>query len=127
MPRVAARINEPENGWLFDQRWGVDVGVPAAASLISLVEEGTDTVDTVALMRLAKAGVNLIETVISAASRAAGRTLGEIPLPPGTVVAAAVRDGRPTVPDAAFRLEPGDELLVVSDTARADDIHAAFQ
>ena len=30
-PRVAARISEPGNEWLFDQRWGVDVAVPAAA------------------------------------------------------------------------------------------------
>ncbi|HEU4421320.1 MAG TPA: TrkA family potassium uptake protein [Pilimelia sp.] len=127
VPRVAARINDPENGWLFDQRWGVDVAIPAAAPLISLIEEATDTTDTVALMRLSKAGVNVIETAITSASRAAGRTLGEIPLPPGTVVATAVRGGRPIVPDAGFRLRPGDELLVVSETARAEDIHATFQ
>jgi trk system potassium uptake protein TrkA len=127
VPRVAARVNEPENGWLFDDRWGVDVSVPAAAPLVSLIEEGTDTNDTVALMRLARAGVNVIETAITPASRAAGRPLREVPLPARTVVAAAVRQGQPIVPDAGFLLQPGDELLVVSESARAEEIHAAFQ
>ncbi|MEU2310062.1 potassium channel family protein, partial [Streptomyces misionensis] len=35
--RVAARVNEEENAWLFDQRWGVDVAVPGATPLISLI------------------------------------------------------------------------------------------
>jgi trk system potassium uptake protein TrkA len=127
VPRVAARINDPENAWLFDEAWGVDVGVPAAAPLISLIEEGAATTDTVALMRLTKAGVTVIETAITPDSRAAGRTLDEVDLPAGTVVATVVRGGRPVVPDASFRFSPGDELLVVSQTARAADIHAAFQ
>ncbi|MFE2103067.1 potassium channel family protein, partial [Streptomyces sp. NPDC059468] len=96
--RVAARINDAENAWLFDQRWGVDVAVPSATPLISLIEEATGATDTVALLRLSKAGVEVIETAITEQSRAAGRALGEIPLPAGTVVATVVRDGRPTVP-----------------------------
>ena len=48
VPRVAARINDTDNGWLFDHHWGVDVAVPAATPLISLIEEATGTTDTVA-------------------------------------------------------------------------------
>lgn len=33
--RVAARVNDEENTWLFDHRWGVDVAVPATGPLIS--------------------------------------------------------------------------------------------
>ncbi|MFF7125602.1 MULTISPECIES: potassium channel family protein [unclassified Streptomyces] len=125
--RVAARINDAENAWLFDQRWGVDVAVPSATPLISLIEEATGATDTVALLRLSKAGVEVIETAITEQSRAAGRALGEIPLPAGTVVATVVRDGRPTVPGPEVRLLPGDELLLVSHEATEQEIHAAFQ
>jgi trk system potassium uptake protein TrkA len=127
VPRVVARINDPDNGWLFDQRWGVDVGLAAAAPLISLIEEATGIADTVALLRLSTAGVNIIETAIAAGSRAAGRFLSDLPLPAGTVVAAVIRRGQPIVPGARFCVQAGDELLVVSDTANADDIHAVFQ
>lgn len=127
VPRVAARVNEADNAWLFDGRWGVDVAVPSATPLISLIEEATGATDTVALLRLSKAGVEVIETAITRQSRTAGRALGDVVLPEGTVVATIVRDGQPTVPDPAERLRPGDELLVVSHTATEQEIHAAFQ
>jgi trk system potassium uptake protein TrkA len=127
VPRVVARVNDPDNAWLFDHRWGVDVAIPAATPLISLIEEATGAADTVALLRLSRAGVSVIETAISARSQAAGRALGDIALPAGTVVTTVIRDGQPTVPGPQFQLEPGDELLVVSETATDRDIHAAFQ
>jgi trk system potassium uptake protein TrkA len=127
VPRVAARVNDAENTWLFDRNWGVDTAVPAATPLISLIEEATGATDTVALLRLSKAGVDVIETAITAQSRAAGRALAEITLPAGTVIATVVRDGQPTVPTPEMRLRPGDELLVVSHAATEQEIHAAFQ
>ncbi|AVV45696.1 TrkA family potassium uptake protein [Streptomyces sp. ID05-04B] len=127
VPRVAARVNDADNAWLFDERWGVDVAVPSATPLISLIEEATGATDTVALLRLSKAGVEVIETAITEQSRTAGRALGEVRLPEGTVVATIVRAGQPTVPDPAERLRPGDELLLVSHTATEHEIHAAFQ
>ncbi|MFF3890097.1 potassium channel family protein [Streptomyces sp. NPDC001914] len=127
VPRVAARVNDSDNAWLFDERWGVDVAVPAATPLISLIEEATGATDTVALLRLSKAGVEVFETVITERSRTKGRALGEVALPDGTVVATIVRDGQPTAPDPAERLRPGDELLLVSHTAAEHEIHAAFQ
>ncbi|KUO06257.1 potassium channel family protein [Streptomyces caeruleatus] len=127
VPRVAARVNDADNAWLFDERWGVDVAVPAATPLISLIEEATGATDTVALLRLSKAGVDVIETAITPQSKAVGRVLGDIRLPEGTVVATIVREGQPTVPDPAIRLAAGDELLLVSHSATEQEIHAAFQ
>ncbi|MFF7795689.1 NAD-binding protein [Streptomyces sp. NPDC007991] len=127
VPRVAARVNDADDAWLFDARWGVDVAVPAATPLISLIEEATGATDTVALLRLSKAGVDVIETAITPQSRAVGQALGEVRLPEGTVVATIVRDGQPTVPDPVIRLRAGDELLIVSHSATEQEIHAAFQ
>ncbi|MCX4595849.1 NAD-binding protein [Streptomyces sp. NBC_01549] len=127
VPRVAARVNDAENAWLFDRRWGVDTAVPAATPLISLIEEATGATDTVALLRLSKAGVDVTETAITPRSLAAGRTLAEITLPAGALIATVVRDGQPNVPTPETRLQPGDELLVVSHAATEQEIHAAFQ
>ncbi|MFB7225451.1 potassium channel family protein [Streptomyces sp. NPDC056227] len=127
VPRVAARVNDAENTWLFDQQWGVDTAVPAATPLISLIEEATGATDTVALLRLSKAGVDVIETAITPQSHAVGCTLAEITLPAGSVIATIIRTGQPTVPSPEMRLRPGDELLVVSHSATEQEIHAAFQ
>jgi trk system potassium uptake protein TrkA len=120
-------VNDPDNGWLFDQEWGVDVAIPSATPLVSLIEEATGATDTVALLRLARAGVNLIETAITDTSGSAGRRIADITLPAGSIVAAVIHEGQPAVPDAAYRLQPGDELLVVSEGASEQEIHAAFQ
>jgi trk system potassium uptake protein TrkA len=127
VPRVVARVNYSENGWLFTERWGVDVAISAATSLMSQIEEATASADTVGLLELASAGVRVIETLITDRSRAAGMTLAEVSLPPGTMVATVVRGGEPKVPNGAFRLEAGDEVLVVSDSSTEDDVRSAFQ
>ncbi len=124
--RVIARVNDPDNAWLFDERWGIDVAVPAETPLISLIEEATEATDTVSLLRLSKAGVNVIETSITAGSRADGHRLSELVLPAGTVVATVIREGRPSVPGRGFVLRAGDELLVVSETATKEEIRTAF-
>lgn len=127
VPRVAARVNDDENAWLFDRHWGVDIALPAAAPLVSLIEEATEATDTVALLRLSKAGVDVIETAITGRSRAAGRSLSDVSLPAGTIVATVIRDGQPTAPAPELLLEPGDEVLLVSHEASEREIHAAFQ
>lgn len=125
--RVVARVNDADNGWLFDSHWGVDAAIPSAAPIISLIEEATQSSDTVSLLRLGKAGVNLVETSIEAQSSAAGRSLSELVLPDKSVVAAVIREGTPTVPDPSFELRVGDEVLIVSQAATEAQIHAAFQ
>lgn len=127
VPRVVARVNHTENEWLFTDRWGVDVAISAATSLMSQIEEATAGADTVGLLQLASAGVRVIETLITDRSRAAGLTLAEVSLPTGTMVATVVRSGEPKVPNGSFRLEVGDEVLVVSESSTEDDIRTAFQ
>jgi trk system potassium uptake protein TrkA len=127
VPRVAARVNDPDNAWLFDNWWGVDIAVPAAAPLISLIEEAGGVADTVSLLRLGKAKVTLIETAITEHSRTVGHRLADVQLPSGTVIATVVRGGTPVVPVPETVLEAGDELLVVSTAADEHDVHALFQ
>jgi len=39
VPRVVARVNDPRNGWLFSEWWGVDQALSAPDAFLSLVEE----------------------------------------------------------------------------------------
>lgn len=69
----------------------------------------------------------MIETSITAQSRAAGRTLAELGIPPGIVVVTVVRGGEPLPPVPDRRLQEGHELLVVSHAETESEVHAAFQ
>lgn len=127
VPRTLARVNDPDNDWLFDTRWGVDVALPGTSPLVSLIEEATGATDTVGLAHLAAAGVTLIETHIDEHSKAAGHTLTDLTLPSSTIVGAIVHKGQPSPPDPDHRLQPGDTILLVTTTATEADIHNAFQ
>jgi trk system potassium uptake protein TrkA len=125
--RTLARVNDPDNAWLFDTRWGVDAALPASVPLVSLIEEAADIADTIGLLRLTSAGVSLIETKITTESFANGRAVHELTLPPNTVVAAVIHDGALTVPGGDYRFRPDDAVLVITGNATDGDIHVAFQ
>lgn len=127
VPQVVARVNEPGNRWLFDNAWGVDAAVSASAALVSLIEEATRSAATVDLLRLRQAGLELLETTLSARSLVTGRGIGELDLPAGLVVATVIRAGEPLAPAAAGELRAGDQLLLLSRAAGEADVEAIFQ
>lgn len=125
--QVAARINDPANRWLFGDAWGVDVAVSAAETLVSLIEEATQTAPTVDLLQLRTGGLELVETTLHARSRSVGLRVGELGLPAGVVVATVIRGGEPLTGEAAGRLEAGDQVLVLARAAAEPDVAALFQ
>jgi trk system potassium uptake protein TrkA len=127
VPRVVARVNHPKNGWLFTDKWGVDVGISGSATLTSLFQEATRSSDTVSLARLGGGAVGLIETTLATASLAVGKPMRSIVLPGGSTVAAVLRGGVPRSPHPDLELEVGDEVLVLSSEASEADVRALFQ
>ena len=72
--------------------------------------------------------VSDITTTLTETSRSTGKTIAELGLPTGLVVASVVRDGAASVPwIVPRRLHAGDEILVVSETSDETAIRAAFQ
>ena len=61
VPRVVARINEPNNEWLFNESWGVDVAVSTPRLLSALVEEAVSVGDLVRLMTFRQSEASLVE------------------------------------------------------------------
>jgi trk system potassium uptake protein TrkA len=127
VPQVVARVNDPGNRWLFGDAWGVDAAVSASAALVSLIEEATRSAATVDLLRLRQAGLELLETILPAASRATGRTAEELALPAGLVVTTVIRAGEPLAPAVAGPLRAGDQLLLLSRSTDQAGVEALFQ
>jgi trk system potassium uptake protein TrkA len=114
VPRVVARINHPNNEWLFNESWGVDVAVSTPRLLSALVEEAVSVGDLVRLMTFRQSEASLVELTMPADAPLAGQRIGAIEWPADTALVAILRDGRVIVPNSDDPLEGGDELLFVT-------------
>jgi trk system potassium uptake protein TrkA len=114
VPRVVARVNHPDNEWLFTETWGVDVAVSTPHLLTSLVEEAVSVGDLVRLLRLEQGKVALIEVTLAEGSPADGKTVGELKLPPDCTLVAVVRERHVIPPREETPLHAGDEVLAIS-------------
>jgi trk system potassium uptake protein len=121
VPRVIGRVNNPDNQWLFNESWGIDVAVSTPHLLTSLVEEAVSVGSLVRLMSLAGDRAGLFEVMLATDSPAAGRTVEDLRMPRGSSVVAVLRDRNVIVPRGDTTLASGDEVLVLttSDTESA--------
>src|SRR5207248_6013558 len=70
VPRVVARVNHPQNEWMFTEQWGVDAAVSPPHILTALVEEAVSVGDVVRLLKLERGRVSLVELVLMDGSKA---------------------------------------------------------
>jgi trk system potassium uptake protein TrkA len=122
VPRVVARVNHPDNVWLFNESWGVDVAVSTPHLLTSLVEEAVSVGDIVRLLQLEQGKVALLEVTLDDGSPAAGRTIRELNMPPDSTIVAIVRDRHVIPPKDQSSLQAGDEVLALASGEAEPDL-----
>jgi trk system potassium uptake protein TrkA len=112
--RVVARINHPNNEWLFNEAWGVDVAVSTPRVLAALVEEAVEVGDVVRLFGIREGQANLVELTLPDHAPCSGRPVRDLRLPKDTTLVGIVRGRRVIAPTPEEPLEGGDELLFIS-------------
>jgi trk system potassium uptake protein TrkA len=112
---VFARVNHPENEWLFTKEWGVDIAVSSASILYNLVEKEVGIGDLITLIGLQAEGVSIEEVTLPDAAHAVGQRIADINMPEETQIAAIITSDKGVViPRGDTVLAPGDELLLLS-------------
>ena len=112
--RVVARINHPDNEWLFTEAWGVDVAVSTPRVMVALVEEAVSVGDLVRLMTFRQGQANLVEITLPKGAPVVGHAVADMRLPRDSALTAIVRGSRVVIPSPEEPLEEGDELLFVA-------------
>jgi trk system potassium uptake protein TrkA len=126
VPRVVARVNHPDNEWLFNDTWGVDVSVSTPHLLTSLVEEAVSVGDLVRLLNLEQGKVSLLEVTLADSSPAEGKTIADLKMPPDCTVVAVVRDRHVIAPTGETPLHAGDEVLALATPQAENDLLEAL-
>jgi trk system potassium uptake protein TrkA len=124
VPRVIARVNNPDNEWMFDEMWGVDLSVSTPHLLTALVEEAVSVGSLVRLLRFEGGRARLVEVTLAERSPAEGKDIQGLGLPRSSTVVAVLRDDHVVVPRDDTVLHAGDEVLVLVTDESEDQIRA---
>ena len=112
--RVIARVNNPQNEWLYTKAWGVDVAISQVHLTAKVIEEEIGLGELVTLLKLNRGEAALVEMRLPEGSPALGKAIRELQLPADTVIVSIIRDGKLVIPRGDTSLQVGDEVLAVS-------------
>jgi trk system potassium uptake protein len=113
VPRIISRVNNPKNAWLYTPEMGVDVALNQADLLGHLIIEEMSLGDMMTLLKLRKGLYSLIEDKVDPDSRANGKSVRNLNLPPRCLLAAIIRKGELILPRGDTILQAADEVLAV--------------
>lgn len=123
VPLVFARVNHPDNEWLFTRDWGVDVAVASASLIASLVQKEISLGDVVQLLLLQAENLVIEEVVLPAGSPVVGKSLAEVHMPEGTRIMAVIDDEGVTVAQGDTRLKVGDRVLLLASMEGQEEVN----
>ncbi len=126
VPRTIARVNNPRDAWLFDQKFHVDVAVNQAEILASLIQEEMSLGDMITLLKLRRGNYSIVEEKIPEGANAIGVAIKDLGLPEHCVIAGIIRKGEVIVPRGVTTFEEGDEVLAVTDADGANRLAVLF-
>ncbi len=112
VPRTIALVNDPENQPIFE-KLGITVAFSATQIIASLIEQQTASSDIQNLLPIAEGKVNVTEIALSQNNSVVGKTIDELQLPNGTLIACILRQGEVIVPNGENSLESLDRLIVI--------------
>src|SRR5690606_35787475 len=115
VPKTIARINNPRNAWLFDEKFHVDVALNQAELMASLIVEEMSLGDMMTLLKLQRGQFLLVEEIIPPGAKAIGIAIKDLNLPESCVIAGIIRQGKMVVPRGVTTFQEGDEVLAVTD------------
>ena len=112
VPRTIALVNDPENQQIFE-KLGITVAFSATQIIASLIEQQTASSDIQNLLPIAEGKVNVTEIALEQDNPAVGKTIDELQLPNGTLIACILRKGEVIVPNGENSLQALDRLIVI--------------
>ena len=126
VPRVIARVNHPQNEWLFNDNWGVDLYVSTPHLITSLVEEAVSVGRLVRLLQFGGGQVRLVEVTLADDSPAIDQSISEIGVPRDATIVAIVREEHVVMPRGDTVFEPRDEVLAMVTADSEDEVRRLF-
>jgi len=122
VPRRIARVNNPNNAWLFGSRFHVDVALNQADVLAHLIQEEMSLGDMMTLFQIRRGLYSVVEEKVAPGAKGIGVKLKDMGFEEHCVIAAIIRDGKMTLPRGESAFQAGDEIVAVASPAGAKQL-----
>lgn len=123
--RALARVNDPKNEELFRQL-GIDQTVSSTRIIFNLLEQQIESCQVIPLAALRKGEIEVVEANIDASSPVNGLKIGQLDLPPNSLVISVIRDGHASIPHGDTKLRTGDSIISLIKADREKEFRAIF-
>jgi trk system potassium uptake protein TrkA len=124
VPRRIARVNNPNNSWLFDDRFHVDVALNSADVLAHLIQEEMSLGDMMTVFQIRRGRYSVVEEKVPEGALGIGVDLKDMGLEEQCVIAAIIRDGKMALPRGDSSFQAGDEIIAVASPEGAKKLSA---
>lgn len=114
VPRTIARVNNPNNAWLFNEKFHVDVALNQADVLAHLIQEEMSLGDMMTLFKIRRGRYAVVEEKVAPGAKGIGIPLKNLGLEDKCLIAAIIRGGKMTLPRGDSTFEEGDEIIAVA-------------
>lgn len=114
VPRTIARVNNPNNAWLFGEKFHVDVALNQADVLAHLIQEEMSLGDMMTVFQIRRGRYSVVEEKVPPGAKGIGVALKDMGLEEHCVIAAIIRDGKMTLPRGDSVFQEGDEIVAVA-------------
>lgn len=126
VPRVVARVNNPKNAWLYNSGMGVDIGVNQADLMAHFVVEEMNLEEMFTLMKLNRGDYSIVQIKVGQNAKAANKLLKDLSIPKETVLIAITRNETLLIPKGDTEILVDDEILVLTDGIRREELKDMF-
>ncbi len=123
--RTIARVNDPKNEVLF-QELGIDQTVSSTRIIFNLIEQQMETGQVIPLAALKRGDMEVVEADITAGSPVIGLRIGQLDLPPNTLIISVIRDEHAIIPHTDTKLRRGDSVIAMIKAEREKELRAVF-
>ena len=114
VPRTIARVNNPNNAWLFNENFRVDAALNSADVFAHLIQEEMSLGDMMTLFKIRRGRYSVVEEKVPAGAKVIGIELKDMGLAEHCVIAAIIRNGVMTLPRGDSTLQAEDEIIAVA-------------
>lgn len=112
VPRIIARVNNPDNESLFE-RLGVRERINGTSAILNMIGQKVGRASVVLLGALEHSDVEVVEIIIDERSPLAGARVGELQLPEGALFISILRDNRAMIPNSDTVFAHGDVVVAL--------------